>query len=274
MSLQEINIDLEYESNLQNNILLTLDSVPYATAIYISKFKTIHLNKFAAELLEIQEKEIDNLKKWDRTNPHLKVLFKNINKNTLFNQKTLLHLPRGRKEIIDFNISTLQNTSIGDIHIIYFKKASTKYSISSISSLFMIKEEMKKLKPYLNKTGKSLHEEILTKFFEDENKSTGIEDFMYFQKEMTVIQTAFPFLSLQEVIICSLLANHMDNEEISMLTKKSLNSIFVMIHRINKKLKVRDRVDLLALLFKIIKDEEEGNSNAHLHLPVVEDFDL
>ena len=271
MSSQGVNIDLKYESRLHDSVLLTLNSVPYATAIYMSKTDHVYLNKFAFECLEMKENEEFDLEKWTKLNPHLDKILERNNQNILFNQKTLITLFSGKKEVISFNISILRETSFGDIHIIYFCKASTKYSVSSISTLYMIKDEIKRLKPYLNNAGKSMHEEIMLKYFHADNQSVALDDLMYFEREMTIIQTTFPSLSHQEVIICSLLVNNMNNDEISILTKKSTNSIFVMIHRINKKLKVKDRTDLMALLNWITKTETEEKED---NLPVVDDFDL
>lgn len=270
MDQDNLKIGIEYETRLHNNVLLTLNAIPYSTIIYTAMTDKVYLNKFAMECLEIKESDTFDLNRWRKLNPHLTEIGKKIDKDILFDQKTLITFHNGKKEMINFNISLLRNTGIGDIYIIYFNKASAKYAVSSISSLYMIRDEVKKLKPYLNNTGKSMLDELMNKYFYDERKSLTIEDLTYYEKEMHAIQSSFPFLSHQEIIICSLLVNNMDNNEISALTKKSLNSIFVMIHRLNKKLNVKDRTELMRLLHGIVENRIRKDHN----LPSIEEFDF
>lgn len=271
MSNQQLNIDLKYTQKLQDSVLLTLNSIPYATIIFLSRTREIHLNKFALQCLELKDDESFDVQKWNKLNPHLDKTIEKNKQNFLLNQKALVTLFNGRKEVMDFNISTIRETALGDVHIIYFCKSSTKHTISSISSLYILKEEFKKLKPYLNNTGKAIHEDMMQKYFQEDQRAIGIDDLMYFEREMVIIQNTFPFLSHQEVIVCSLLVNNMENDEISILMKKSMNSVFVMIHRINKKLNVKDRKELIKLLnwvTHVNSDESQDD------LPTVEDFDL
>ncbi len=69
---------------------------------------------------------------------------------------------------MNYSFSCFSNPLIGKITIIHFSKASEKkYSVASLSSLYSIREELTKLKPYLNRPGKIIHDEIMTKYFRE-----------------------------------------------------------------------------------------------------------
>lgn len=254
MQSSELKIDIEYEQKLKKGVLLTIDSIPYATAIYILNNDCIHFNKLALNTLEINKTEDFDIVNWRKRNPYIEQVIRRLtNNNILLDQKVLIVLNSGKKEIMNFNLSVLRNTTIGHIYVIYFNKVSTKYSASVMSSLHSIKEEVRKLAPFLNKAGKELLTEITEKYFTDHDKSLGINHLMYYEKEIFIIQESFPFLKHHEIIICSLLINNMDDSDISFLTKKSLNSIYVTVHRIKKKMNVKNRTELRRLLLAAVE---------------------
>lgn len=271
MYAREQDINSEYDTELKQRLILTIDSIPYATAIYIADAKVLHLNKFAAETMGMDKNKDFDVENWIKLNPHMSSIAEKMNNTTLLDQKTLITFENGKKEVVTFNITKLKNRGAGDIFIVYFSKASAKYAASVASSLYILKDEIKKLNPYLNKTGKSILDKIIVKYFSDEKSSVGVNDLMYCEREILLLQETFPQLSLQEIILCSLLLNNMDNNDIAFLTKKSLNSIFVTIHRINKKLKVKDRHELIELLQSAIYNKDD---NINRILPSVEDFDV
>lgn len=249
---------------------INLDVLLYPTAVYLYPLEKVSLNKQAQELLGIKDKQVFNIDKWRSINPHVNEILRNIDKEIITDQKILITLFNGKKEIISFNLSIIKHNDIERTFIIQFMKAANKYSVSSLSSLFSLGDEIKKLMPYLNNTGKKLLKDILQSHFQEENKQLIAEDLIYYEREIQIIEEAFPELSHQEILICGLLINDMDSNEISMLTKKSLNSIFVTIHRINKKLNIKDRKELVTALQKLINEKSDLQNNKK----IIDDFDI
>ena len=131
--------------------------------------------------------------------------------------------------------------------------------MASISSLYSIKDEIAKLKPYLNRTGKSLHEGIMKKYFREEtNQQLTLDDLVYYEKELKIIQKAFPLLSHREVILCGLLVNDIDSKDIASITNRTIDSVFVTIHRINKKLDFINKKQLIDTLKELVN--RNGNN--------------
>ena len=131
--------------------------------------------------------------------------------------------------------------------------------MASISSLYSIKDEIAKLKPYLNRTGKSLHEGIMKKYFREEtNQQLTLDDLVYYEKELKIIQNAFPLLSHRVVILCGLLVNDIDSKDIASITNRTIDSVFVTIHRINKKLDVLNKKQLVDTLKDLVNRNEEN----------------
>ena len=159
----------------------------------------------------------------------------------------------GKHEIMNYSMTRIQNPKLGKIAIIHFSKASEKYSVASISSLYSIKDEVAKLKPYLNRTGKGILDNLMKKYFREEsNQQLTLDDLVYYEKELMIIQKAFPLLSHREVILCGLLVNDMDSKDIATITNRTLDSVFVTIHRINKKLDFLNKKHLVDTLKELI----------------------
>jgi DNA-binding CsgD family transcriptional regulator len=146
----------------------------------------------------------------------------------------------------------IKNTYLGNIYILNFTKSIEKYSAASISSLYNIKDEISKLKPYLNRTGRNMVESLMKKYFRDENQQLTLDDIVYYKNEIREIQKAFPSLSHREVILCGLLINNMETKDIASITNRTIDSVFVTIHRINKKLNLTNKKDLIETLKEIV----------------------
>lgn len=271
MHAYEQNISPESNEDIRQRLILTIDSIPHATAIYIADSKVLHLNKFAVESIGMDTNKGFDIENWIELNPHLITIAEKMTNNTLLDQKTLITFEDGKKEVVNFNITKLKNRGEGDIFIVYFSKASAKHTACVASSLFILKDEIKKLNPYLNKTGKAMLDKIILKYFSDKNNMAGVNDLTYYEKEIQTLHEKFPQLTQQELTVCSLLLNNMDNNEIAFLTKRSLNAVFVSIHRINKKLNLKDRHALIEHLQATVYDKSDDDNDA---LPSVEDFDV
>ncbi len=270
MPIISVNLNSENSSKSENAILFNLDVLLYPTIVFFRNEQKVHINKYARELLALKENQEFNIDKWNKINPHINRILYNVEKENICDQRVLLTLFNGKKEIISFNLSIIKYNSNSTAFLFQFMKAANKYSISSLSSLHSIGDEIRKLMPYLNKPGKELLKDIIASNFHEENKQLLSDDLIYYEREIQIISETFPELSHQEVIICGLLINEMDNNEISLLTKKSLNSLFVTIHRINRKLNLKDRKELVDTLKRSIENKTKEQNN----LKLIDDFDI
>ena len=82
-------------------------------------------------------------------------------------------------------------------------------------------------------------------------RSTSLNALEY-KKELQIIQKEFPVLSRREVLLCGLLLNDIDFNDIAKLTNRSLNSVFVTVHRINKKTNIPNKNELSRVLKEIV----------------------
>ena len=165
----------------------------------------------------------------------------------------------GKHEILNYSMTKIHSSKLGEISMIHFSKASEKYLVASISSLYSIRDEVAKLKPYLNRTGKTMLDNIMKKYFREEsNQQLTLDDLVYYEKELRIIQKAYPILSPREVILCGLLANDMESKDIASITNRTLDSVFVTIHRINKKLDIINKKQLVDTLKDLVNRNGEN----------------
>lgn len=252
----QIGIDRKYQSD--EDIVVNIDEIPFATALFLSSTREVILNKRAYDILEMKENDVFDLITWQKINPYLEDIMKKIEQDTVIDQKAHIVLFNGKHEILNYSMTRIFNQKLGKISIIHFSKASEKYLVASISSLYSIKDEVAKLKPYLNRTGKSLHDGIMKKYFKEEtNQQLTLDDLVYYEKELKIIQKAFPLLSHREVILCGLLVNDIDSKDIASITNRTLDSVFVTIHRINKKLDIINKKQLIDTLKKLVNTNGE-----------------
>lgn len=78
---------------------------------------------------------------------------------------------------------------------------------------------------------------------------------VYYEKELSIIQKAYPLLSHREVILCGLLVNDMDSQDIATITNRSIDAVFVTIHRINRKLNFENKKQLISKLRELISSD-------------------
>lgn len=250
----EVGIGNEYQSN--GRIVVDINEIPYPTAVYIHSKEEVILNRRAYETLGMNEGEVFDLTTWKRINPYLNDVVRKIDKDIINDQKVHVILFNGKHEIMSYSLTRITNPSLGKICIVHFSKASEKYSVASISSLYSVKEEVAKLKPYLNRTGKNMHENLMKKYFREENQQLTLDDLVYYERELRIIQKAYPSLSHREVILCGLLVNDMDSKDIASITNRTLDAVFVTIHRINRKLDILNKKQLVDTLKELVSKQE------------------
>ena len=257
MRTQEIEVGIGNEYPLNGKIVLDINQIPSPTAIYIPLKGEVILNTFAYETLGMQDGAIFDLTTWRKINPYLRDCYRKFKDDIVTDQKVHIILLNGKHEIMNYSLSCIQSPLLGKVYIIHFSKASEKYSVASISSLYSVKEEIAKLKPYLNRTGKTMHECLMRKYFREENQQLTLDDLVYYERELRIIQKAYPSLSHREVILCGLLVNDMASKDIASITNRTLDAVFVTIHRINKKLDIVNKKQLVDTLKELVNKHEE-----------------
>lgn len=262
MRTQRIQIGAEKKYQSEENIIVNINEIPFATALYITNSREVILNKRACDILGMKENEVFDFNAWKRINPYLGDIIKKLEDDIVIDQKAHIILLNGKHEIVNYSMSRIHNPKLGEIAIIHFSKASEKYLVASISSLYSIRDEVVKLKPYLNRTGKNMLDNIIKKYFREENnQQLTLDDLVYYEKELRLIQKAYPILSHREVILCGLIANDMDSKDIASITNRTLDSVFVTIHRINKKLDMHNKKQLVDTLKELVSKKE---NNEHI----------
>ncbi len=252
----EVGIDRKFQSI--EKIVVDINEIPYATALYIPLNREVVLNQRAYDTLGMKKGEVFDLTTWKRINPYLEATIKKLDQDIIVDEKAHVILFNGKHEIMNYSMTRIQNPVLGRIAILHFSKASEKYSVASISSLYSIKDEVAKLKPYLNRTGKMMLDALMKKYFREEsNQHLTLDDLVYYEKELRIIQKAYPSLSHREVILCGLLVNDMDTKDIASITNRTLDSVFVTIHRINKKLDIVNKKHLVDTLKELVRKREK-----------------
>lgn len=260
MRTQNFEIRIGKSSHPNGAIMIDINQIPYPTAVYIPLKEDIILNRRAYEVLGMNESEEFDIATWRSINPYLVDCYKKIDEDIVNDRKVHVILINGKHEIMNYSLSRIDNPALGKIYIIHFSKASKKYSIASISSLYSVKEEVAKLKPYLNRTGKAIHESLMKKYFRAENQQLTLDDLVYYERELRIIQKAYPSLSHREVILCGLLVNDMDSKNIASITNRTLDAVFVTIHRINRKLDILNKKQLVDTLKELVSKDEVDQS--------------
>lgn len=253
MRIQRVEVGIDRNNYSLEKIVVDINEIPYATAIYIPKNEEVVLNKYAYETLGMKEREVFDLTTWKKINPYLGDITKKLNHHSIVDEKLHVILFNGKHEIMNYSLNRIENQLLGDVIIIHFSKASEKYSVASISSLYSIKDEVAKLRPYLNRSGKIMLENLIKKYFREENHQLTLDDLVYYEKELRIIQKAYPSLSHREVILCGLLVNNMDSKDIASITNRTLDSVFVTIHRINRKLDIQNKKQLVDTLKDLVR---------------------
>ena len=254
MRTQKIQVGIDINHHSDENIIININEIPFATALYMQATGEVILNKQAYDILGMNENEVFDFKRWKRINPYIYV-----EEEVVVDQKAHVILFNGKHEILNYSMTKIHSSKLGEISMIHFSKASEKFLVASISSLYSIRDEVAKLKPYLNRTGKTMLDNIMKKYFREEsNQQLTLDDLVYYEKELRIIQKAYPILSPREVILCGLLANDMESKDIASITNRTLDSVFVTIHRINKKLDIINKKQLVDTLKDLVNRNGEN----------------
>jgi len=117
------------------------------------------------------------------------------------------------------------------------KKSHSHVYMYELSEVF--RHEVQRLKPYLNKPGKSILEEIviadLVEGIISNKTSKQNQEAVMAEERITQLTGLFPEFSNQELVFCSYLSLNMSIDEIASITGKTANSLRVSFHRILKK---------------------------------------
>lgn len=161
-------------------------------------------------------------------------LIKIISKNTESVNREIL-LRRFDKTIASVDLYACVLPDNPNCILIQFVEKQT-YNQSILTELSQaFRREAQRLKPYLNKPGKILLEEIIINDMLDgiiTNKPTHNNQLVVGEERINLLTKKFPEFSNRELILCGYLSLKMSIDDISGLTGKTSNSLRVALHRI------------------------------------------
>lgn len=255
MNIPRLHIELVDNLLSKNMIATDINVIPHATLIYLSLTQEVGINDMARDILEISNNEDLYIIEWLKKNKHLLELKNEDDQITSRNRKISITLLNGKSINIVYRLTITKDDILGPVFFVTFHKEERKASIDSTYNLYTLKEEIGKLKSNLDNIGKEKLSEILKLYFDKENKQLSLDDLVNYEKELQAIQKAFPLLSRREVLLCGLLANEMELPDIAAVTNRSLNSVFVTVHRINRKLDIPNKTALQKVLQDISSND-------------------
>lgn len=164
----------------------------------------------------------------------MEMIHETINKNEISSKKILIK--KTDKSVHCISINACQVPDLHNYILIQFTCESKNNQQSNSPLIQSFKTEILRLKPYLNKPGKDLIEEIIAKnsveksTIEKSNSATHLD--ILSEQRIKIILELLPHLTNSELVLCGFLSLRMSIEEISSLTGKTANCLRVSFHRI------------------------------------------
>ncbi len=195
---------------------------------------------------------------------HLSSLFVELLRSEDFMEEILLKkelvikkmlLRKFDKSITCVNLFARSFDEESDYILIQFTDVSPKTHTLLTEMVHSWHREMILLKPYLNKPGKEILENILRNnsvegFCDCNSKQTSPHEVIR-EERMAFIQQMIPGLTKSELTFCGFLSLKMSVEEVALITGKTSNSLRVSFHRILKKTNFPHGKELLRKLESI-----------------------
>lgn len=181
-------------------------------------------------------------------------LIKFISKSTETVNKEIL-LRRFDKTItgVEIHACTIPGNTRHILIQFYEKKPQNQIYIYELSQAF--RREALRLKPYLNKPGKNILDELIINDMVDgilsTKTSTKTRTIIIGEDRIQRLTQQFPEFSANELTFCGYLSLKMSIEEIAGLTGNTPNSLRVSFHRILKKTNFQTGKEFLRVLEKI-----------------------
>lgn len=177
----------------------------------------------------------------------IKIIGKN---NEFLNKKVLLRRFDKTIACVDMNACLFPDDP--NYILLQFTETPAPLSQPILSELAKAyQREIVHLKPYLNKHGKELLEQINNNILDGviKNKPTQNKKIEVIRDErINQLKKLFPQLSKSELTLCSFLSLKMSIDEIALVTNKTSNSLRVAFHRILQKTNFSHGKELLNLL--------------------------
>lgn len=240
---------------LSVKIEIDINDILVPTAIYVLSTDEVILNERAYEMLGMKSNQVFDLSTWKKINPFMNDIVKKHGKNRVNDQRLQVILFNGKQEILKYSLGSTVIPSFGKVYLIYFGKIHDNQLSTSNTLLSSLEDELIQLKPYLNRTGKTIYRNFMKRYFGVENRQLTLDDLVNYEKELRLIHQTYPLLTHREVILCCLLLNDFEISEIALFTNRTPESVSVTIHRINKKLDFMNRKELIDNLKELVEDE-------------------
>ncbi|HLP06104.1 MAG TPA: hypothetical protein VK152_11815 [Paludibacter sp.] len=230
--------------------------LPFPFFTIDNKGKIHEMNQAAQNFLKISDYELQNdlnlcTISLDFRN-NMKLIAETATRNEHNSRKILLR--RHDNSIACVNINVSISSENKNLYLILFSESGQKDQLFFAELTQTFRREVMRLRPYLNKAGKELMQEIvennlLESIGQQKAPVTDIEDIK--EKLLNEIAQAFPELTKNELTMCGFLSMKMSIEEIAILTGKSTNCLRVTLHRIVKKTHCRNSRQLNSKLIEL-----------------------
>lgn len=158
---------------------------------------------------------------------------------TFRNKKVILRFFDNTYGVRTTNVSILSKEK----RLLLFQNyGSYEISTDFVEKYNTLINDINKLKPYLNNSGKILLTELYSSYCSKVNSLEQNAAIFSITKELSIL---YPQLTTNELYFCSLLKSGFTSKEISILIDFNPNKVRVTIHRICKKLNIISRTKLI-----------------------------
>jgi hypothetical protein len=245
---------------IQSNVNLSMQSIfewmPACALVIDSNGLIQEVNQKAIQFFGANTKEDFIFDKQNITNmivdrPQALEFIKSTSKSPEAQSKEILIRRFDRSIVgVDIHACLLPDNSHHLLLQFHDKKTNNQAYMFEASNMF--KREAQRLKPYLNKPGKGILEEILITDLADNiiNGGTSMkkQTNIIGKDKMQKLAESFPDFSNNELVISGYLSLKMTIDEIAGLTGKSSNSLRVSYHRLLRKSSFKSSKEFLKLI--------------------------
>ncbi len=253
--------DFEFEDNVLFPVGISLKSVisilPTATILIDLEGNIQYANVLALAFLRFpnyetlyQKKELSFMLDDSRLREDLL----NQIKKSPSNFEKIILIRKFDRSVAFINLSAQYFKSDFEGILLQFADVSVKTLAFLSEKIRVLRNEIGTLRPYLNKPGKELLENIIYRDLQTGMNETNTKQRNQFdlgQNKSVQLIHLFPMLTNYELTICGLLSLKLNFEEIASITGKTSNSLRVTFHRLLKKTNFNSGKELLRKLESI-----------------------
>ncbi len=217
-------------------MMIMLDSLPICSIVFDDNAKLININKLAQNLLRVKSFDtcIGNEELFfpeiDQLQEVVKLLKRGIDVD---GQRMVLRCSDGAFVQVAFNACMLYG--INKVFLFQFYELIPAVNLNFKFLTNVAHDEIKKIFSDHNYVSNDISNNLLPKVL----VSHSLENRLFADITNQVLQSRFPNLTTNEVVVCGLIASRLSIEEIAELTNRTPMNIRCVIYRIIRKLELK-----------------------------------